>query len=674
MAITDGFFLTPDDRDDLRDLLAEWRRGNLSIKNRPAVPEELGQAPEVYLAWPHADIPALAEATTGTASDDTPGSAICGIHRLVDVFSVPISVVPSPVADKLLYNFSAIVLPKHKWLLAVRDKYGTWVAVPFGDSTDSHIVDLIKRVGFHARLTSSNGLANGLTTQWNFQRMTLSGTSRIDDPDYAVTTGYPAVPHPLDGAVISNPFVGMRVWMWESKSSGKYEFLPVGPADLTHPGIVSLDDQFMGNGDKTFNKGVRVEYLARYNAPGTTGYSSFIIYAGVTGTSGDQAEAVTWTQADDGGPTFRVGNEEGGYSATLRVLGAALIGKFSAGPSQPTMDGSLSVVGGSFTSGSAYTLAYPVDSGVPSVGTAIKILGYDVSGFDHTIYTQPTQAANKGGIVATGLRIAGPFSSGFTPTGGLVDLDVTEDVKAGIDQADFASTGGFWSGPKRGLYDYIYYTDYRDGMNKQARFRGGIWVDTYSEGHGTGTGTSSPVGPPPPPPPPIKYYCVVPNGQDCSDAGASFSCTTSNSLAGFTVCSGPYDTALDCAAVCGALPTDPCLCHTTLIDTAVVELTVFSGPHAGSYTGPWTVGVSGSTSAHASFGTVDGSVAGCWLVCTGVSYQLWIWNTGSVVGTEPPDQAVTPSLVNCGGSSITFPPAPGTFGQTGGGQNVTTSW
>ncbi len=378
----------------------------------------------------------------------------------------------------------------------------------------------------------------------------------------------------------------------------------------------------------------------------------------MSGTSGDQAGAVTWTQADSDGPTFRVGSEIDGYSAIMRVLGPALIGKFSVGPSQPTIDGSISIVGGSFTLGTAYRIDYPVDTGVPGVSTALGMLGYDASGFDHQVFMQPTQAANKGGIVVTGLRIT-------------TDVDSLGDVKAGCG----SSTGGFYASGERGLYDHIYYTDYRDGLNKIARFVGGIWVNNYSEGHGTGTGTSSPVGPPPPPPPPIKYYCVVPIGQDCSDAGAPFSCATSNSLAGFTVCSGPYDTALDCVAVCsGSSPSDPCQCHTTLSNGVDVNLNVFSGPHAGSYLSSWVVGTVGSTSAHADFGTVDGTVNGAWLVCTGAVYQLWVWTTGTP-GTEPPDLAFSPDLVDCSDRFIHFLTSPaGLFGQTGGGQNVTTSW
>ena len=112
--------------------------------------------------------------------------------------------------------------------------------------------------GFFARLTTSSG------GNWNFYKLKLSSGSYTDDG--AEVTGYNAVPLTIDGTNLCNPVAGLRVWMIPSQQAGKYEFLPIGMADGTHPGLISLTTQTMGDGDKHFQQDVVIDQTLEVNA------------------------------------------------------------------------------------------------------------------------------------------------------------------------------------------------------------------------------------------------------------------------------------------------------------------------------------------------------------------------------------------------------------------------
>lgn len=85
-------------------------------------------APEVYIAKPQVDIPALDVNTTGTAIDDEPGSGDCDIYRIVDGVITPVT-----GFEKLVYNLSDQTVEADSWLTIIRTKQGVWVvpvAVP----------------------------------------------------------------------------------------------------------------------------------------------------------------------------------------------------------------------------------------------------------------------------------------------------------------------------------------------------------------------------------------------------------------------------------------------------------------------------------------------------------------------------------------------------------------
>jgi hypothetical protein len=133
--MADQFFLTADDREILRRVIAEARtriktprRGSESTIER----EEM-TTPETYLArTPDAGVPALAENTTGTGTtddvDDVLTSALCEIYQLVQISPL------TPGTRRLVnlgfthrvFNVAPVALPARQLVLITRDKFGVW--------------------------------------------------------------------------------------------------------------------------------------------------------------------------------------------------------------------------------------------------------------------------------------------------------------------------------------------------------------------------------------------------------------------------------------------------------------------------------------------------------------------------------------------------------------------
>ena len=92
MGMDDKYFLTERDLQQVKMLLESHRGRQLNTRNRPAVPDEQGTAPEVYVAMtPAAGIPAVSmEAMTGSGSGSSPtagykpGAAVCKVYQLHD--------------------------------------------------------------------------------------------------------------------------------------------------------------------------------------------------------------------------------------------------------------------------------------------------------------------------------------------------------------------------------------------------------------------------------------------------------------------------------------------------------------------------------------------------------------------------------------------------------------
>lgn len=162
-AAPDGYYLSPPDYALFQDMARAWRASPANdTRHLPYDPEDGYQGPEVYVATaPVGGIPALT-AGVGTAGD-VPGAAECVVHQ-IDRTRPTIDA--SSGAPRTVYNLSTTAVAGGATILAVRDKFGAFVAVtPGGSSGDAtggttckgmYWLRSTKCVRF--RVTSANGL------------------------------------------------------------------------------------------------------------------------------------------------------------------------------------------------------------------------------------------------------------------------------------------------------------------------------------------------------------------------------------------------------------------------------------------------------------------------------------------------------------------------------------
>lgn len=117
-------------------------RGNTS--NRPDSTESDQPSPEVYIAkTPTEGISALDSLGTGTgsgapaAAGDSPGSALCNIYTLSPASQPTSAGSPSVLVEvvglsKWVFNLSDSDIAGDSWILVVKDKFGSWIAVTGG--------------------------------------------------------------------------------------------------------------------------------------------------------------------------------------------------------------------------------------------------------------------------------------------------------------------------------------------------------------------------------------------------------------------------------------------------------------------------------------------------------------------------------------------------------------
>ncbi len=127
--------LTENDVAILREMVRRERGRRSNPDQRPKYVENDHQAPEVYVALtPLGGIPALLEPGlgTGTGSGNEANSADCDIYRLLPVDDALTIFDLHPVFEvtKTVYNLSESSIAGDSWVLAVRDKFGVWWAVP----------------------------------------------------------------------------------------------------------------------------------------------------------------------------------------------------------------------------------------------------------------------------------------------------------------------------------------------------------------------------------------------------------------------------------------------------------------------------------------------------------------------------------------------------------------
>jgi len=98
-----------------------WYRRQLANSLTPDQEPEDPTAPEVYVVKPQS-----ASGIPGLDNDDEPGSDTCDIYKLDD--SDPPALVAVDGFEKKVYNLSESDIDQD-WLLAVRTKYGKWIAL-----------------------------------------------------------------------------------------------------------------------------------------------------------------------------------------------------------------------------------------------------------------------------------------------------------------------------------------------------------------------------------------------------------------------------------------------------------------------------------------------------------------------------------------------------------------
>lgn len=129
----DGYYLSKTDYEFLQQLIAREKKVIVNQRFRPHFEEEQYLTPEHYRALtPFAGIPALTlvagtgsgTSSTGTGTDNEPGSADCQIYRLLNGEMTHTGITLT------VWNDSLIAVPGNKWVGLMRDKFGTWWAVP----------------------------------------------------------------------------------------------------------------------------------------------------------------------------------------------------------------------------------------------------------------------------------------------------------------------------------------------------------------------------------------------------------------------------------------------------------------------------------------------------------------------------------------------------------------
>ncbi len=142
-------------RKDVEDFKALIREYRTKQRNRTSLRDYDAQdymTPEVYVArTPTGGIPALeandgtGTAGTGTATDDEPGSAECSVYFLDYGYGTGTGTSSDDhmrfARTQFVYNLSSQHIPEHTWILAVRDKFGTWYHVATGPGSGSTPTD-----------------------------------------------------------------------------------------------------------------------------------------------------------------------------------------------------------------------------------------------------------------------------------------------------------------------------------------------------------------------------------------------------------------------------------------------------------------------------------------------------------------------------------------------------
>lgn len=226
--MADGYLLNEHDLKVIKELLALVKRMPKAHPLRAAEHVDDYPCSDVYVALvPIAGIPAMTLGSTGTSTDDVPGSATCEIWRILLVAGTP-HMIPTGFSAKV-YNFSTTDVPggyhDSGWVPIAKDKFGFWIITNSG---------------------AGNGSQSGITVE------AADGT-----PSYGSITVLQATE--ADGFVITNP------------GGGNTARLAFAAATASQQGAVSTTTQTFG-GDKRFNDQVSIGEAPSGTFPLTIAY------------------------------------------------------------------------------------------------------------------------------------------------------------------------------------------------------------------------------------------------------------------------------------------------------------------------------------------------------------------------------------------------------------------
>jgi len=165
-----AYLLSERDRDDLAEMLAEWRGQSENSSRRPHVPRQRRTSADVYLAKvPPSGIPALSQSgTTGTGTDnpldDVPGYAECEVFALDKFNPTAPSFGRVGQLTQWVYNLSprAIEANETPWVTIHKDKFGEWFVAGTPPSAATEFEEIVRTVDV---VTNVNSRECGLTIQ-----------------------------------------------------------------------------------------------------------------------------------------------------------------------------------------------------------------------------------------------------------------------------------------------------------------------------------------------------------------------------------------------------------------------------------------------------------------------------------------------------------------------------
>lgn len=195
-------------------------------------------------------------------------------------------------------------------LVPVPDHYGWFWAVAFPATAPG--------TGFFARLTTSSG------GKWKYYKLTLDNTGAWID-DGAESGAFNAVPSTVNGTLTSTPTGGLRVWMWQSKQAGFYEFLPLNTGDRDRSGIVPTGAAEIPYGKKTLHgsaSGASKPAIV-LDPDEANSWACVSIYsddAVVGGTDGGATGIRVFAEDNGGSPRVRVALYGGYYNSDLIIM------------------------------------------------------------------------------------------------------------------------------------------------------------------------------------------------------------------------------------------------------------------------------------------------------------------------------------------------------------------